>query len=87
MACKSKTHRQYRDAVEGLYIQTSLAQRDLTNALVRARAERPDAPGDMLAVNQHLMREAVLRIEFGISEWEAADAAVGGHLRRGCGNL
>jgi hypothetical protein len=86
--CKSKAHENYRQAVEGLYIQTWMASRDLT-ALLQGINDGPlsanDAAqkGQTLLLQQHKLDEVTERIAFGKSELDKAQQDVDRHLASG----
>ena len=85
--CKSPAHRRYREALEGLYIQAALAQKDLATVLNECRAENPAEPWRPMTFKQHKLDEATERLAFGRTELEAATRAVDAHIDHGCRNL
>lgn len=88
--CKSKTHSDYGNAQEGLYIQTWMAHKELAKLVgPEAPAGHTDAreKGAALERQNHILDEAVRRIQFGQLELAEATAAVNRHFDRGCRNL
>ena len=85
-ACKSKTHTDYSNALEGLYVQTHLAQQALTAALEQARAAH-DPYVTLAATGQTKLDEATDRLAYGKAALDKATAAVNAHFDRGCSNL
>lgn len=86
--CKSPTHNAYGDAVEGLYIQTWMASRDLAKIMaeVETGADAKEK-GRFLLNKEHRIDEVTERIAFGRSELADATANVNRHFDRGCKNL
>ena len=85
--CKHKAHARYSAALEGLYIQTWMALRDLGDvmdtAALRSSEKGPVAAGTFIHLNDHKVREAEERLAFGRSELEAAQVIVDRHLTSG----
>lgn len=86
--CKSPAHKHYAQAVEGLYIQTWIAYRDL-GRLVDSIAIEPDelAKGTAIDRNDHKLVEVIERLNFGRREVAEAVVEVNRHFDRGCRNL
>jgi len=92
--CKSKTHVRYGEALEGLYIQTWMAHRDLAKLLEELGGEPgpsghadANSKGTELALNEYKLDAVTDRIAFGKGELEKARRDVDEHLARGCRNM
>ena len=85
--CKSPAHKRYADAVEGLYIQTWIASRDLAKLLDGLGGTNADEKGTALVLSQHKLDEVTERIAFGKSELALATDIVNRHFDRGCRNI
>lgn len=75
--CKSRTHRAYTEAVEGLRIQAMLIERD---------AHRFDSSAPVYAQIQ-LLETIADRVRFAQENYDDAQEAVDAHISRGCANL
>ncbi len=86
MTCNSPTHKAYRDATEGLFIQTWMAKRDLDKLIGDVTLTHDNAldKGRELHLNEHKLDEVVERIRFGQNELAMAQGAVNAHFARGC---
>jgi hypothetical protein len=84
--CRSKVHQRYREALEGLYIQTWMAHRDLTAVLgdeeLVSRADSR-AKGEVLTQKLHKVDEVIERLNFGKSELAEAEKALNRHFDSG----
>lgn len=84
--CRSPAHKQYRDALEGLYIQTKLAYRDLGRILEDATEGRSDNREIGLELNlvEHKIIDVEERLAFGRQQLADASVVVNRHFDSGC---
>jgi hypothetical protein len=87
--CKSKAHEHYRAALEGLYIQTWMASRDLAALIDDTPAGHADAleKGTALHLNEHKIVKVEERLAFGRQQLAEATVEVNRHFDRGCRNV
>ncbi len=90
--CKSPAHKQYREALEGLYIQTWMASRDLAKLIDEGDEAWPTRAsslekGTALARVQHKIEDVEQRLAFGRQQLADAEVVINRHFDRGCRNV
>jgi hypothetical protein len=85
-ACKSKTHKRYSDAIEGLFIQTWIALQDLEGQVKLARDDelQGEQKGMYLVLHEHKIDDVIERLRFGKDQLRDATIEVDRHIARGC---
>jgi hypothetical protein len=84
--CKSRTHKRYSDAIEGLFIQTWIALQDLAGQVKLAQEDElaGEQKGMYLVLHQHKIDDVIERLRFGKDELRTAEIEVDRHIARGC---